>query len=150
MISYVRGDATNPLGSGPKCIVHIVNDIGKWGKGFVMALSKKWPKTREEYLEWYQKPDFKLGQVLYVQVRSDIWVAHMVAQHGIKTGSNGPPIRYTALEECFEDVRRTASLEHWSLHGPRFGCGLAGGSWDKIEPILERTLGVLPITIYDQ
>lgn len=149
MITYVRGDATNPLGPGMKLIIHICNDIGKFGKGFVLALARKWPTTREEYLAWYQRDNFGLGKVLYIQVRKDIWVAHMVAQHGVKTGSKGPPIRYTALEECLEDVGRKARLESWSVHGPKFGTGLSGGTWSNIEPIIERTLHGLSVTIYD-
>lgn len=41
-ISYVRGDATNPLGRGEKIICHCCNDRGGRGKGFVLSLSKKW------------------------------------------------------------------------------------------------------------
>lgn len=148
MITYVRGDATNPLGPGDKCIIHIVNDMGKFGKGFVLALARKWPSTREEYLTWYQQENFGLGRVLYSRVRKDTWVGHMVAQHGLMTGSKGPPIRYGALEECLRDVGRKARLENWTLHGPRFGSGLAGGSWSKIEPIIERSLQGLSVTIY--
>ena len=33
-INYLKGDATVPLGDGPKIIVHVCNDIGEWGKGF--------------------------------------------------------------------------------------------------------------------
>lgn len=40
-ILYIKGDATAPIGSGVKVITHICNDIGGWGKGFVLALSKK-------------------------------------------------------------------------------------------------------------
>lgn len=40
-IQYKKGDATNPIDNGNKVIVHICNDIGAWGKGFVMAISKK-------------------------------------------------------------------------------------------------------------
>ena len=36
-IVYTIGDATLPAGPGPKIIVHICNDQGKWGKGFVSA-----------------------------------------------------------------------------------------------------------------
>ena len=42
MINYLTRDATAPTAIGNKIIVHICNDIGAWGKGFVMALSKKW------------------------------------------------------------------------------------------------------------
>jgi hypothetical protein len=43
-ISYLKGDATNPLGQGTKAIAHICNSTGSWGKGFVLALSKRWKK----------------------------------------------------------------------------------------------------------
>ena len=38
-----------------------------------------------------------------------------------------------------------------SVHMPRIGCGLAGGTWGKIEPILERTLikAGVEVTVYD-
>lgn len=41
-INYLKGDATNPASAGNKIIVHVCNDIGGWGKGFVMAISKRW------------------------------------------------------------------------------------------------------------
>lgn len=41
-INYTTGDATQPTGAGPKIIVHICNDIGGWGRGFVVAISNRW------------------------------------------------------------------------------------------------------------
>jgi hypothetical protein len=34
---------------------------------------------------------------------------------------------------------------------PRIGCGLAGGTWDKIEPLIRETLCAagVPVTVYD-
>jgi hypothetical protein len=34
---------------------------------------------------------------------------------------------------------------------PRIGCGLAGGKWSKIEPLIDRTLIAhqIPTTVYD-
>src|SRR5271163_2171955 len=159
MIRYVVGDATNPLTSGPKIIAHICNDIGKWGAGFVMAVSAKWPAVRDAYLEWYKQPktgryEFGLGRVLYVPVTPHIIIANMVAQAGINSTSRlrrsvdpalslhsgwskGAPIRYDALEKCLADVASTVSVPSRlaSLHMPRIGCGLAGGKWDLVEPI---------------
>ncbi len=40
-IRYVTGDATRPVGDGDKIIVHVCNDIGGLGRGFVAALSKR-------------------------------------------------------------------------------------------------------------
>ncbi len=36
-ITYLTGDATQPQSAGPKLIVHVCNDIGGWGRGFVVA-----------------------------------------------------------------------------------------------------------------
>lgn len=40
-IHYITGDATIPIGEGKKIIAHVCNDIGAWGKGFVLPLAKK-------------------------------------------------------------------------------------------------------------
>jgi hypothetical protein len=43
-LRLVTGDATTPTGEGNKIIAHICNDIGGWGKGFVVAISLWVPK----------------------------------------------------------------------------------------------------------
>lgn len=66
-IKYVDGDATQPIGNGNKIIVHVCNDIGAWGKGFVMAISKRWKTPEENYKRWYaSKEFFCLGEVQLV------------------------------------------------------------------------------------
>src|SRR5438874_13162897 len=82
-IQFLKGDATSPQASGNKLVTHICNDLGKWGKGFVMALSARWPEPERAYREWHRdrsQNDFGLGAVKLVQVEPYIWVAHMVAQ----------------------------------------------------------------------
>ena len=56
-IIYIKGDATSPISPGNKIITHICNDIGGWGKGFVLALSKKWKVTEEAYRQWYKSQE---------------------------------------------------------------------------------------------
>lgn len=95
--------------------------------------------------------DFGLGVTQLVRVASDTWVANMIGQHGIKTTQAGPPVRYAAIEQALRGVADHAVPCGASVLMPRVGCGLAGGSWDRIEPIRVRTLierGV-PTTIYD-
>ncbi|THA79646.1 hypothetical protein E6R60_03350 [Streptomyces sp. A0642] len=38
-----------------------------------------------------------------------------------------------------------------SVHMPRIGCGLAGGTWSRIEPLIEKRLTGrgIPVTVYD-
>lgn len=150
MITYIQGDATSPQAKGPKIIAHVCNDRGGWGKGFVLALSKRWAQPEQSYRKWYHSRDgFALGAIQLVQVRPDISVANMVAQWGYKTGSKGPPIRYEALRRCLERLAVEAEARKASVHMPRIGCGLAGGSWDLVCPIVEETLQDHAVYVYD-
>jgi hypothetical protein len=128
------------------------NDIGAWGSGFVLAVSKRWPEPEQDYREWFtENPRPALGQVSLVRVEDDLWVANMIAQRGIRWIDGVPPIRYGALECCLEWVAEEALSLGASVHGPRFGSALAGGDWRRIEDIIQRELvnrGV-DVTIYD-
>ena len=153
-ITYIKGDATCPQAKGVKLICHICNDIGGWGKGFVLALSKRWDEPEAEYRKWHatgKNGGFELGAVQFVQVEQYIWVANMVGQRGTKRGSSGPPIRYDAVATSLTQVTEKAKELNASVHMPRIGCGLAGGEWSKIEPLIDASLiaAGVPVTVYD-
>ena len=151
-VIFLKGDATAPSSKGTKIIAHICNDIGGWGKGFVLALSKKWPEPERSYRKWHQsKAGFALGEMSLIQVEPYIYVANMIAQRGTKTGSKGAPIRYDAVEKCLSTLSEEAAKLNASVHMPRIGCGLAGGRWEEIEPLIENTLLCkgIPVYVYD-
>ncbi len=149
-ITYLKGDATNPLQQGNKLIVHVCNDIGGWGKGFVMAISKKWKAPEQAYRNWFKSNDnFKLGEVQFIKVEEDIWIANVIGQHKINKDEKGnPPIRYQAIAEGLTKVAEFAKFHNASVHMPRIGCGLAGGTWDKIEPIIIERLIEKHISVF--
>jgi len=189
MITYLEGDATDPQGLTPhenKIIAHVCNDIGAWGRGFVLSLSKRWPHAEKAYRRWYQEqedyvPDvtisdqtvlitgngnrdnkgkMMLGTTQIVPVHFEpnfndkpathiTYVANMIAQAGIFSKNNVAPIRYDAVEGCLHHVATFARIKNASVHMPRIGCGLAGGEWSKIEPVLERTLDEIKVFVYD-
>ena len=174
-IQFIQGDATNPVDGKTKIIVHICNDVGAWGKGFVIAISKKWEQPETEYQNWYKKKEgiqtdtvqferlenrdnyssekkFELGNVQFVKVSNDIWVANMIAQRNTINDKDGlPPIRYSYVSECLERVSKFAKRNKASVHMPRIGCGLAGGNWTQIEEIINNNLIAHEIdtTVYD-
>lgn len=153
-IQYLIGDATAPVAAGNKIICHVCNDVGGWGKGFVLAISNRWPQPEEAYRVWHREKDqndFELGFVQLVEVEKSLWVANMIGQHGLKRQGGKAPIRYDAVESCLEKLCVLATEKSASVHMPRIGCGLAGGSWDKIEPIIQRTLckGGFAVFVYD-
>ncbi|BBC92404.1 macro domain-containing protein [Streptomyces griseofuscus] len=153
-IAFVRGDATAPSGKGPKIIAHVCNDLGGWGKGFVLALSRRWPEPERAYRAWHRDRahnDFGLGAVQLVQVDPRTWVANMVGQRGTRTGSKGVPVRYEAIDTALTGLAAHALALGASVHMPRIGCGLAGGKWSRVEPLVtERLTGRgIAVTVYD-
>ena len=76
----------------------------------------------------------------------------MIGQRGMKTGrSTGAPIRYEAVEQCLSALAAEAELLNASVHMPRIGCGLAGGKWNKIEPLIKSMLSDnnIDVFVYD-
>lgn len=147
-IKYIKGDATSPKGNGMKVIAHICNDQGKWGAGFVMALSKKWDAPESLYRS-LSLNELELGSVKYAVVYDNIIVANMIAQHGTKPDESGQsPIRYNALETALLKVSEFCENKDCTLHMPKIGSGLAGGDWSVIEKIIEDNVQV-PVTVYE-
>lgn len=147
-ITYLRGDATKPEGTGPRVIAHICNDIGAWGRGFVMAISARWDGPKKQYLDWI-KNGASLGEIQIVQIEDNLYIAHMIAQHDIRATNGVPPIRYDALRRCLGSLATEAIKLKASIHMPRIGCGLAGGNWETIEPIIQETLRDATVCVYD-
>ncbi|MER7002359.1 Appr-1-p processing protein [Dactylosporangium sp. NPDC000555] len=119
-----------------------------------MAVSRRWPEPERDYRAWHRgrsHNDFGLGAVRLIQVRGDLWVANMIGQHGMRTGSKGPPIRYDAVDRCLAALADHAERLAASAHIPRIGTGLAGGHWERIEPLITARLSArdIPVTVYD-
>lgn len=145
-INYLKGDATRPVGNGNKIICHVCNDVGAWGAGFVLAISKRWKEPEKAYRAMKTRV---LGTTEIVPVEDDISVANMIGQHDIRPDEHGnPPIRYAAIRAALAAVNDHAYRNGCTLHMPRIGCGLAGGNWNEIEKIL-REVASVEVYVYD-
>lgn len=153
----VRGDATlASFGKGRKIVAHCCNTQGRWGKGFVLAVTARWPLVAKRYRTWHKNrsgsgnpedPEFRLGEVQFVEVKQGraVQVANMLGQIGVRQGgSKGPPVRYDALGAALLRVGERAAADGASVHMPRIGTGLAGGTWDLVEPLLLAMLAAHP------
>ena len=156
MIRYIHGDATDlPPGDGAtRAILHICNDCGGWGKGFVLAISKRWPRPEEKYRRLFHGGQAALGRIQVVPVGNGVVVVNMIAQSGYRRNNGEPAVSYEALDECLATFRKRADRlvakgGRLEVHMPRIGCGLAGGHWEEIGPIIEKHLGPFPVTVYD-
>ncbi len=150
-INYVTGDATQPIGDGPMLIAHVCNDVGAWGRGFVLAISKRWPQPEVAFRKSWQMEASRLGDVQLSNVGGSLYVVSMIAQHKLRSRGNPVPLSYADLARCLGRVEELAALLHASVHMPRIGCGLAGGTWDKIESLIQKHLcgAGIAVTVYD-
>lgn len=153
MITYVLGDATKPLDwlEDHRYIVHCVNDFGQWGSGFVLALDKISSLPKQHYREWHTSRcdnELPLGAVQYVNIDESTTVVNLVGQHG--TVRNWPhPVRYDAIYNGLSALANAVRTLGGSIHMPRMGSGLAGGSWDVIEAIVNETCEGIDVFVYD-
>lgn len=146
MIEYVKGDATDPIGSiyRSSIIAHIVNNAGQWGAGFVLALSRRW---RDPEAEYRKAGSLELGQVQFVPVGIGVTVANLCAQDN--RSDVYPPVRYDALRTCLKALARKAVESGASIHMPRIGCGIGGGKWNEVEKIINEELKDIRVVVYD-
>ena len=162
MIRYLKGDATNPIvDEGTRVICHVCNDIGKWGAGFSGALSNRWKDPEKHYRsQWrFAKQNVKLGEVQWVFVDVNLAVVNMIAQHKISRDLlNYRPLQYDKLEICLDKIAEGSQAlmaeggkdpQRVTIHMPRIGCGLAGGTWDVVEGLVEETLWDFDVYVYD-
>jgi hypothetical protein len=124
----------------------------------VTAVSKRWQGPEKHYRALKART---LGDVHLIKVEPDLWVANMIAQSGYGYNNQNLhrtddpdsqiPLQYDALGACLSKLAAEASKLSASVVCPRLGCSLAGGSWKKVEPLLNTFLvkrGV-PVTVYD-
>lgn len=141
-INYLKGDATKPVVT-PAYIVHVVNTAKCWGAGFVIAVTRRFGKGPEAtYRLWTRDEDFRLGRIQIVPTIDNISVVNMLAQDGFPTNEKPCALNFKALTRCLKMVYTIAEDTEITVHMPRIGCGLAGGTWDQIEPIIAKTMTV--------
>lgn len=150
-IKYVTGDAAEPQGEGAKLIAHCVSNNGKsYGKGFALQLARKWPQAKRDYKHCAQIGDMFLGRTLTHRVAPSLFVIDLCAQHNLGPTS----LQLPYLQHCLEDLTRRAIELNASVHMPRIGCGLAGGKWQDVEPLILAAFNLplaqfVPVTVYD-
>lgn len=153
-LHYIIGDATDPI-KKPAIICHVCNDCqpGKWGAGFVIALSKKNSRPEQYYRDWANKGEiqgvkYALGNVQTAPFTEDVIVANIIGQHDTKPTGNRPPVRYWAIAKGLKKIAKYANEKSWSIHMPRIGSKLAGGAWDEIEYILKQIAEIVEVYVY--
>jgi hypothetical protein len=164
-INYVKGDLFAAIDGSKNILVpHCCNDIGGWGTGFVVAISKFDKNAEMCYRSWYAgKPSecllstakgFALGETQVVPCKLNTEIVNMVGQYRNISQGERVPVRYWAIARCMRWLalriknRDVIGTEIWA---PKFCAGLARGNWDFIEALINEIWVAegIPVTIYE-
>jgi O-acetyl-ADP-ribose deacetylase (regulator of RNase III) len=145
-ITYLEGDLFE-AGSG--VIAHGCNAKGKFGKGFALALAKRFPAAKAAYERVHLSGGLVLGSVVWAEC-DGILIANCITQ--ATYGNDGKRhVSYSAVASCMRMLNNAAdwgvpgtSFESGfdKVHMPLIGADLGGGDWSEISSIVERELTV--------
>lgn len=125
----------------PFCLIHVVNNKNVMNAGVAKVISRKWPQVKEDYHAYFaiHSNTSLLGQIIMTHVGEGQYILSMIAQDGY--GNDGKRyLQYDALEQCLAQAKRISTQLNIPLYAPfKMGCGLAGGNWELVLPMLNES-----------
>lgn len=149
-VQIIRGDL---LEADADIICHQVNCLGVMGAGVAKQIADKWPYVKKEYVKFCnsKKKQNLLGEIQLVaanggfQQEGDPLILNIFGQ--FYYGHDGVYTDYSALTKAFRKMNQLYKGKTIAFpYG--FGCGLAGGDWQDVEPMLVRLLPDCDVKIY--
>lgn len=131
MSKIINGDITAVAHNG--AIVQQVNCQGAMGAGVALAILKKWPTVRPEYIEFCKdKPaEFLFGALQMSELEDGLILYNSFSQLDFGTDK-----KQTDEDTLIANIHKVADLvaaDGQSVYIPYLiGCGLAGGDWDVV------------------
>lgn len=159
MIEEVYG---NILDLEEGILVHGCNCLGVMGAGIAAAIKEKWPAVYQLYRHEHAANGLHLGQVIPVghhdspfgdalhevggmatvgTVPQKLIVVNAMTQYDVKKHRTDVPVDYDAVLACFAQIRLMALRTGLSVNFPLIGCGLGGGQWGRVAPMIAEGLG---------
>ena len=144
IIKEIKG---NLLDTDLNFIAHGVNAQNRMGSGVAKAISDVYPEVKTRYHRYWEKSmmvflngqsDF-LGTVQPVTTRDGKTVFNLFTQEYY--GYDGKLyLSYESIIKVFDFL--TNECDHLNAIAiPKIGCGLAGGDWEVVKKIINRSTG---------
>ena len=145
MINIKKGDL---LKATEKIIAHQVNCQGVAG-GLAAAIFRKWPYAKNDYMQLTHRIPGKalFGMAHFTgQQRDGHIICNLFGQ--FNPGADYNPKK---LEQALEQLGNFARTTESSVALPyKLSCGIAGGNWDEVLQIIERTMEGVDCAIYQR
>ena len=137
MIHTRKGDLLDATG----LILHGCNAMGQMGMGVAKAIRLKWPAAYQAYRRRFIREGLHVGEVIFVDVAPGIVVANAITQNATAKYPGQVVVDYAGIETACKAVAEVAVARGLTVNFPLIGCGLAGGDWGIVQPIIEKALG---------
>lgn len=147
MIKEIYGDL---LDTKEGIICHQTNYLGIMGGGIALAIKEKL-FTEEQYAQYKRKCSMSgsliMGDVLFTPITPQLTVANCFCQNEYRD-YDGSFTDYRAMAMCFKRVKSQAVIKDAPVLLPGYiGCGIAGGDWNKVKPLIEKAFTDIDCTI---
>ncbi len=120
-------------------ILHQTNCKKVAGAGLARQIREKWPQWYVNFLE--TTPALGRATFWRASITPELYIANLYGQldFGYEVGVLKRYTNYVALRCCLMDVKKFAKRR--PVYIPvGLGCGLAGGSWEVVENMIEMEL----------
>lgn len=125
-------------------IIHCCNCFNRMGSGIAKALADKYPGIREADNMTKAGDKKKLGSFSFYS-EGDVHIFNLYGQY--RYGTEKRQVNYEALIKGLYSIKKfieESEIDVRKIGTYQLGCGLAGGNWEIVKPIIEE---VFPIEI---
>ncbi len=146
-IQIINGDL---LEATESIVGHQVNCQAVMGSGVAKLLKEKYPSLYPSYMTFCKgkTPEELLGQLQIIPMDSSNTVANLFGQLNYGR-SKTIYTNYDALRKALTELKSYAKEREQTVALPyNIGCGLANGSWDIVEKMIEDVFADYEVTLY--
>lgn len=156
MVKYKVGDLLEAADRGEiQVIAHQCNCFNVGRRGIAPLIFEKYPNAKLADQQTEKGSKDKLGRLTFGFGDNMTWVFNLYGQyhwsyHEKEYGTQYPALRSALQKMKFLLDRRWGMFYHEKpkIGFPLIGCGLAGGKWEEVAPMIEDIFHDWDVTIY--
>jgi len=144
MIKYIDGDIIK-MSDNFEVIGHCSNCFCAMGSGIAPQIKHKFPEAYKVDCETISGDESKMGTITYTKNTKPTTIVNLYGQYGYGRKNGQMDLDYDALRKALRMAKNKFTGKSFGF--PKLGSGLAGGSWDIIEQIIEEELKGEDVTV---
>ena len=136
---------SNLLNETTGIIVHGCSAQGVMASGIAKSIKERYPQVYYDYTKHCSfmrrmDPGNLLGSVVFTPITSQLIFISAITQEFYGRDENVCYVSYNAIETAFEAINKIARSAKLQVKFPMIGAGLAGGDWNTISNIIDKTV----------